>query len=150
MRAVIQRVSQASVTIGDKVKSKINTGMLVLLGIEDTDTKDDVEWLAGKISRLRIFDDADGVMNESIKEINGDAIVVSQFTLHASTKKGNRPSYINAAKPEVAIPLYEQFVRVLKDYTGRKVGTGEFGAMMEVKLINNGPVTIIIDTKNKE
>lgn len=150
MRAVIQRVTKASVTINGKIKSSIKTGLLVLLGIEDTDTMNDAEWLAGKISRLRIFDDEQGVMNKSIIEIDGEAIVVSQFTLHASTKKGNRPSYIRAAGPANAVPLYESFIKMFQGQLGKPIGTGDFGAMMDVKLINSGPVTIIIDTKNKE
>ena len=150
MRAVIQRVSKASVTIDNNLKSEINLGMLVLLGIEEADTKEDLEWLTKKISQLRIFDDASGVMNLSLLDVGGDAIVVSQFTLHAKTKKGNRPSYIHAARPETAIPLYNQFVKQLETLLGRKVGTGKFGAEMDVALINSGPVTIIIDTKNKE
>ena len=150
MRAVIQRVSKASVTIDNNLKSEINLGMLVLLGIEEADTKEDLEWLTKKISQLRIFDDASGVMNLSLLDVDGDAIVVSQFTLHAKTKKGNRPSYIHAARPETAIPLYNQFVKQLETLLGRKVGTGKFGAEMDVALINSGPVTIIIDTKNKE
>ncbi len=150
MRAVIQRVSKASVTIGGEIKSEIGKGVLVLLGIEEADTDQDIEWLAGKIARLRIFDDEEGVMNLSVKDTGGDAIVVSQFTLHASTKKGNRPSYIKASRPETAIPLYEEFVKQLEILLEKPVGTGEFGAMMEVALVNDGPVTIIIDTKNKE
>ncbi len=150
MRAVIQRVSRASVSIGGVVHSEIGKGLLILLGIEETDTDQDIEWLAGKITRLRIFDDEAGVMNLSVKDIDAEAIVVSQFTLHASTKKGNRPSYIKAARPETAIPLYEQFVKQLETELGKSVGTGEFGAMMNVELVNDGPVTIIIDTKNKE
>jgi D-tyrosyl-tRNA(Tyr) deacylase len=150
MRAVIQRVSKASVTIGGEIKSEIGKGVLVLLGIEEADTDQDIEWLAGKIARLRIFDDEEGVMNLSVKDTGGDAIVVSQFTLHASTKKGNRPSYIKAARPETAIPLYEKFVKQLEILLEKPAGTGEFGAMMEVALVNDGPVTIIIDTKNKE
>lgn len=150
MRAVIQRVSKASVKINDNLKSSISTGVLILLGIEEADLNEDVEWLAGKISRLRIFDDEEGVMNKSIQDVNADAIVVSQFTLHASTKKGNRPSYIKAAGPEHAIPLYEFFIKIFESQLGKKVGTGSFGAMMDVELINSGPVTIIIDTKNKE
>jgi len=149
MRAVIQRVSSASVSIGGVVHSEISEGLLILLGIEETDTDQDIEWLAGK-ARLRIFDDEAGVMNLSVKDIDAEAIVVSQFTLHASTKKGNRPSYIKAARPETAIPLYEQFVKQLETELGKSVGTGEFGAMMNVELVNDGPVTIIIDTKNKE
>src|SRR5215203_4125544 len=150
MRAVIQRVSKASVTIDNKIYSQINTGLLVLLGVEDADTADDIEWLSGKIVNLRIFNDDNGVMNVSVKDINGDILVVSQFTLHASTKKGNRPSYIKASKPGIAIPLYEQFVQQLQTDLGKPVFTGEFGADMKVSLLNDGPVTIVIDTKNKE
>ena len=150
MRAVIQRVSKASVTIGEKVHSQIGWGLLVLLGIEDADTTEDVEWLSGKIVNLRIFDDAGGVMNESVKDKNGDIILVSQFTLHASTKKGNRPSYIKASKPDVAVPLYEKMIEQLSADLGKRIGTGEFGADMKVELVNDGPVTIVIDTKNKE
>ncbi len=149
MIAVIQRVSEASVTIDAKVKSKIEKGLLVLLGIEDADNNEDIEWLAGKIINLRIFDDAEGVMNVSVKDDGGDIIVVSQFTLHASTKKGNRPSYIKASKPEIAIPLYEKFVTEISNQLGKAVQTGEFGADMKVQLLNDGPVTIVIDTKNK-
>lgn len=150
MRAVVQRVSKASVTIENKVVASINTGLLVLIGIEATDTQEDIEWLSGKISRLRIFNDENGVMNSSVIDINGDAIVVSQFTLHASTKKGNRPSYIKAARPEIAIPLYNAFVLQMQKAISKKIGTGEFGADMKVMLINDGPVTITIDSKNKE
>jgi D-tyrosyl-tRNA(Tyr) deacylase len=150
MRVVVQRVTQASVTIDGVVRSQIGKGMMVLVGVEEADGKEDVEWLAGKITRLRIFDDEHGVMNLSVKDIDGDIMVVSQFTLHASTKKGNRPSYIRAARPETAVPLYEQFVRELGKLTGKTVATGEFGAMMDVSLVNSGPVTIFIDTKNKE
>lgn len=150
MRIVIQRVTEASVTIEGKVKSEIKKGLLVLLGIEDADTQEDIAWLCRKIVGLRIFNDAEGVMNLSIKDVDGDAIVVSQFTLHASTKKGNRPSYLKAAKPEVSIPLYEAFVNQLENELGKKVGTGEFGADMKVSLLNDGPVTIIIDSKNKQ
>jgi D-tyrosyl-tRNA(Tyr) deacylase len=150
MRAVIQRVSEASVTIENNVMSKIGNGLLILLGIEEADTIEDIEWLSGKIARLRVFEDESGVMNLSILDVNGEAIVVSQFTLHASTKKGNRPSYIKAARPETAIPLYEQFVMTLEALLGKKVGTGEFGAMMDVSLVNDGPVTIIIDSKRRE
>lgn len=150
MRVVIQRVSKASVTIEKKVKAEIGQGLLILLGIENADTLEDLEWLCRKISQLRIFDDANGVMNLDVKQIGGDVIVVSQFTLHASTKKGNRPSYIYAAKPDIAIPLYEQFVTQFEKELGKKVQTGEFGAEMEIALINDGPVTIIIDSKNKE
>jgi D-tyrosyl-tRNA(Tyr) deacylase len=149
MIAVIQRVSEASVTIDDKVKSSINSGLLVLLGIEDADNQEDIDWLSAKIVNLRIFNDEHGVMNVSVKEKDGDILVVSQFTLHASTKKGNRPSYIKAAKPEIAIPLYETFVTAVKSNLGKEVFTGEFGADMKVSLLNDGPVTIIIDTKNK-
>ncbi|EIJ39001.1 D-tyrosyl-tRNA(Tyr) deacylase [Galbibacter orientalis DSM 19592] len=149
MRIVIQRVTEASVTIEGKVKSEIKKGLLVLLGIEDADTQEDIAWLCRKIVGLRIFNDAEGVMNLSIKDVDGDAIVVSQFTLHASTKKGNRPSYLKAAKPEVSIPLYEAFVNQLENELGKKVGTGEFGADMKVSLLNDGPVTIIIDSKNR-
>lgn len=150
MRAVIQRVSSASVTIENEIKSKIGPGMLVLLGIEDTDTGDDIQWLIGKIAKLRIFDDPQGVMNLSVVDVGADALVVSQFTLHASTRKGNRPSYIKAARPETAIPLYEKFVSELEMTLGKPVRTGEFGAMMQVALVNDGPVTIIIDSKLKE
>lgn len=150
MRAVIQRVTEASVTIDGNVKSSIGHGVLVLLGIENDDKKNDIEWLSRKIANLRIFNDDNEVMNRSLIDSGGDAIVVSQFTLHASTKKGNRPSYIKAAKPEIAIPLYEAFVKQLEGDLQKKVGTGEFGADMKVTLVNDGPVTIIIDTKNKE
>lgn len=149
MIAVIQRVSEASVRIEDELKASIESGLLVLIGIEDADTNEDIEWLSNKIVNLRIFNDEQGVMNKSVKEENGDIIVVSQFTLHASTKKGNRPSYIKASKPEVAIPLYEKFVKEISLALGKDVGTGEFGADMKVYLINDGPVTIVIDTKNK-
>lgn len=150
MKAVIQRVSEASVIINNKLKSEINLGLLVLLGIEEADSTEDIEWLTKKISQLRIFDDSEGVMNLSIIDVNGEAIIVSQFTLHAKTKKGNRPSYIKAARPETAIPLYNQFVKQFELLLGKSVGTGEFGAEMDVKLTNSGPVTIIIDTKNRE
>lgn len=150
MRAVIQRVTKASVTIDGKIHSQIGSGLLVLLGIEDADTGEDIQWLSGKIVNLRIFDDADGVMNESVRDKNGDVILVSQFTLHASTKKGNRPSYIKASKPEVAIPLYEKMIQQLSADLGKPVGTGSFGADMKVELLNDGPVTILIDSKNKE
>ena len=150
MRAVIQRVSKASVTIDGKVHSQIGGGLLVLLGIEDADTVEDVEWLSGKIVNLRIFDDADGVMNESVKDKNGEIILVSQFTLHASTKKGNRPSYIKASKPDIAVPLYEKMIEQLSTDLGKAIGTGIFGADMKVELLNDGPVTIVMDTKNKE
>ena len=150
MRAVIQRVSRASVTIDSKINSKIEKGLLILLGIEDADSEVDITWLCRKIANMRIFNDSNGVMNDSLLDVNGNVIVVSQFTLHASTKKGNRPSYIKAAKPEVAIPLYEKFVNQLEVEIGKPVGTGEFGADMKVKLLNDGPVTILLDSKNKE
>jgi D-tyrosyl-tRNA(Tyr) deacylase len=150
MRAVIQRVSKASVTIDNKIYSQIEKGLLVLVGIEDADVAEDIEWLSGKIVNLRIFNDDNGVMNVSVKDINGDVLVVSQFTLHASTKKGNRPSYIKASKPEFAIPMYEKFIQQLSNDLGKAVGTGIFGADMKVELLNDGPVTIVIDTKNKE
>ena len=150
MRAVIQRVSEASVTIDGKVKSAIGLGFLILLGIETDDNKEDADWLAGKIAALRVFSDDDGLMNKDLGAINGQLLVVSQFTLHASYKKGNRPSFIKAARPETAIPLYEYFVNKLQELTGKEVATGEFGADMKVALINDGPVTIIMDTKNKE
>ena len=150
MRAVIQRVTKASVTIDNKIYSQINNGLLVLLGIEDADTNEDIEWLCGKIVNLRIFNDELGVMNVSVKDNNGDILVVSQFTLHASTKKGNRPSYIKASKPEFAIPVYEKLVKQLTNDLGKKIHTGVFAADMKVELLNDGPVTILIDTKNKE
>jgi len=150
MKAVIQRVLHASVTIDNKKVASINCGLLILLGIVNEDTQEDINWLAKKVANLRIFADEDGVMNTSLIDINGEAIVVSQFTLQANTKKGNRPSYIKAAKPEVAIPLYENFVKQLEQDLERKVQTGEFGADMKVELLNDGPVTIIIDTKNKD
>ena len=150
MRAVIQRVSEASVSINNQCKSSINAGLLILLGIVDSDTLEDIEWLCHKIGNLRVFDDENGVMNLSLMETNGEVIVVSQFTLHASTKKGNRPSYIKAAKPDVSVPLYEKFVHTLENKLGKSIGTGEFGAMMQVSLVNDGPVTIIIDKKKKE
>ena len=150
MRAVIQRVSHASVTIDGAVKSRIGPGLLILVGIEDADTREDLEWLSRKIVNLRIFNDEDGVMNKSVQEADGDILVVSQFTLHASTKKGNRPSYLKASKPDIAIPLYRQFVAALGLESGKPIQTGEFGADMKVELLNDGPVTIIIDTKQKE
>ena len=149
MKAVIQRVSEASVTIEKVVVSKINHGLLILIGIEAEDTQQDIEWLTKKIVNLRIFNDENGVMNTSLLDQKGDAIIVSQFTLQASTKKGNRPSYIKAAKPEIAIPLYEAFIIDLEELLNKKVGTGEFGADMKVALINDGPVTILIDSKNR-
>ncbi len=150
MRAVIQRVSKASVTIDGKIHSQIGSGLLVLLGIEDADTLEDIEWLSGKIVNLRIFDDADGVMNESVKEKSGEIILVSQFTLHASTKKGNRPSYIKASKPDLAVPLYEKMIQQLSADLGKQIGTGIFGADMKVEILNDGPVTIIFDTKLRD
>ncbi len=150
MRAVIQRVSRASVNVDHKLVSSIGNGLLVLLGIEDADGKEDIEWLSKKIVNLRIFNDEEGIMNRSILDTNGDMIVVSQFTLHALTKKGNRPSYIKASKPEIAIPLYEVFVQKTEEALGKTVGTGVFGADMKVDLLNDGPVTILIDTKHKE
>ncbi|MBO0331536.1 D-aminoacyl-tRNA deacylase [[Muricauda] lutisoli] len=150
MRTVLQRVSNASVTVDDKVVSSIGKGLLVLLGIEDADTQEDIDWLTNKILNLRIFNDENDVMNRSVQDVDGDIIVVSQFTLHALTKKGNRPSYIKAAKPDFAVPMYEKFVQVLEQKLGKKVGTGIFGADMKVGLLNDGPVTITMDTKNKE
>lgn len=150
MKVVIQRVSEASVTIEGKIVADIKTGLLVLVGIEDADSSEDIDWLSSKIANLRIFADPDGVMNLSVKDVAGDIIVVSQFTLHALTKKGNRPSYIKASKPDVAIPLYEKFVCAIEAETGRKIQTGEFGADMKVRLLNDGPVTIVIDSKNRE
>ncbi len=150
MRVVIQRVSSASVEINQQTKSNIGKGLLILLGIEHNDNEENIEWLCGKIARLRIFGDENGAMNLSVLDANGEVIVVSQFTLHASTKKGNRPSFINAAKPEIAIPLYKKFIVQLEKDLNKKIQTGEFGADMKVSLINDGPVTIIIDSKNKE
>jgi D-tyrosyl-tRNA(Tyr) deacylase len=150
MRAVVQRVSRASVTIEGIVRSAIGHGLLVLVGFEDADTPEDIEWLCGKLVNLRIFNDADGVMKLSVGDKAGDILLVSQFTLHASTKKGNRPSYIRASKPDIAIPLYEQTIRTLTAHLGKPIGTGEFGADMKVELLNDGPVTILFDTKNKE
>ena len=150
MRAVIQRVAKANVTIEGKINGQIGNGLLVLLGIEDADTREDIEWLSSKIVNLRIFNDEKGVMNISIKDITGDILLISQFTLHASTKKGNRPSYIKASKPEIAIPIYEKMIRQLSTDLGKEIQTGIFGADMKVELLNDGPVTIVIDTKNKE
>jgi len=150
MKAVIQRVSHASVTIESEKVASIDNGVLILLGIVNEDTSEDINWLSNKIANLRIFGDENDVMNKSLLDIDGDAIIVSQFTLHANTKKGNRPSYIKAAKPQVAIPLYEAFVKQFEKTLGKKVGTGEFGADMKVELLNDGPVTIVIDTKQKE
>lgn len=150
MRAVIQRVKQASVLVEEQRIATIQKGFLVFLGIEELDSEEDISWLVAKLVKLRIFEDEAGAMNRSLPDVNGDILVVSQFTLHASTKKGNRPSFIKAAKPVVAIPLYNLFVTQLESALGKKVATGKFGAMMEVSLINDGPVTILIDTKNKE
>jgi len=150
MRVVIQRVSRASVSVDEKVKSSIGKGLLVLVGIESADNVEDINWMVKKISQLRIFPDDDDVMNKSVMDVNGELLVISQFTLHSKTKKGNRPSYINAAPPEVSIPLYESFVKALQQASGIKPGTGEFGANMQVELINDGPVTITIDSKKKE
>lgn len=150
MRAVIQRVSSASVKVDDKITGEIKQGLLVLVGIEDSDGQEDLEWLSGKIVSLRIFNDDEGVMNKSVKDIDGGVLVVSQFTLYAATKKGNRPSYIRASKPDIAVPLYEQFKQQLTTDLGKKIQAGIFGADMKVELLNDGPVTIIIDTKNKE
>ncbi|OWY25977.1 D-tyrosyl-tRNA(Tyr) deacylase [Sphingobacteriales bacterium UPWRP_1] len=149
MKAVVQRVSSASVAVEGVVKSSIDAGLLILLGIENADTPEDIEWLAAKIVNLRIFNDENGLMNLSVQDIGGQLLVVSQFTLHASTKKGNRPSFIAAARPEIAIPLYEQFIQTTQHLMNKPVLTGEFGANMQVALCNNGPVTIVIDTKNK-
>lgn len=150
MRCVVQRVSQASVSINNIITGKIGPGLAVFVGIEESDTLEDIKWLSGKIVRLRIFCDEEGVMNLPVCDVSGDILVVSQFTLHASTKKGNRPSYIRAAKSEIAVPLYEKFLQQLELDLGRPVEKGEFGAMMQISLINDGPVTILIDTKNKE
>jgi len=150
MRVVIQKVTEASVSIENQTVASIDKGLLVLVGIEDGDTNEDIAWLSSKIVNLRVFDDDNGVMNLSIKEVGGEVLIVSQFTLHASTKKGNRPSYIKAARPEVAIPIYEAFIKQVESLLGKRVPTGQFGAMMQVSLCNDGPVTILIDTKNKE
>lgn len=150
MKVVIQRVSKASVTINGSIVSQIGKGMLILAGFEELDNEEDIKWISAKIINLRIFDDPDGVMNLSVKDTNGEIIVVSQFTLHASTKKGNRPSYIKAAKPSVSVPLYEQFIAQVESDFGKKIGTGQFGADMKVNLCNDGPVTIIIDSKIRE
>ena len=150
MRTVIQRVMQSSVTIDGVIKSQIGKGLMLLVGFEETDTDEDLNWLAAKICKLRIFDDEQGVMNLSVQDVDGEMLVVSQFTLHASTKKGNRPSYIKAAKPEIAIPLYEKFIKILENESGKKIQTGIFGSDMKIALVNDGPVTILIDTKNKE
>jgi D-tyrosyl-tRNA(Tyr) deacylase len=150
MRVIIQRVSSASVTIGEKEKSSIEKGLLVLVGFESTDCEEDIEWMVKKTANLRIFDDTNGVMNESLVDIGGDVLVVSQFTLHARTRKGNRPSYVDAAGPEIAIPLYRRFIEILEKSLSKRVKTGEFGANMQVKLVNDGPVTISIDSKKRE
>jgi D-tyrosyl-tRNA(Tyr) deacylase len=150
MRVVIQRIKRASVTIGNKITDEIGSGILVLAGIEETDDMSDVNWLSSKIVQLRIFNDEAGVMNLSVMDTGGSIMVISQFTLHAKTKKGNRPSYIKAARHEIAIPLYENLIKNLSELTGKRVATGEFGAMMDISLINDGPVTIIIDSKEKE
>ncbi|MDI3526677.1 MAG: D-aminoacyl-tRNA deacylase [Tenuifilum sp.] len=150
MRVVIQRVSSASVSVDGKITGKIDNGLLILAGFEHADTHEDLEWMVGKITRLRIFNDNEGVMNLSVMDVNCDILVVSQFTLHAKTKKGNRPSYVNAAPPNISIPLYEKFIKILEDAIGKKVEQGVFGAMMDVSLVNSGPVTIIIDSKNRD
>jgi D-tyrosyl-tRNA(Tyr) deacylase len=150
MRVVIQRVSEASVKVNEQITGAIQQGLLVLVGIEDADNQEDIEWLCNKIINLRIFNDETGVMNKSVCDVNGDVLLVSQFTLHASTKKGNRPSYIKASKPDVAIPIYESMIRLLETLLNKKIATGIFGANMKVALLNDGPVTIIIDSKNKE
>lgn len=150
MRTVIQRVSHASVTIDGKINGQISRGLLILLGIEDTDTDEDIQWLSSKIVNMRIFDDADGVMNLSVKDTGGEILLISQFTLHASTKKGNRPSYIRASKPDVAIPLYEKMIAQLTADLGKPIATGIFGADMKVELLNDGPVTIVVDSKSRE
>ena len=150
MRLVLQRVTEASVKVDGLIVGAINNGLMILVGIEDADTQDDIEWLAGKASNLRIFDDADGVMNQSVQAIDGSILLISQFTLYAATKKGNRPSYIAAAKPEIAIPIYEQMILQLTKDLGKPIATGQFGADMKVALINDGPVTIMFDSKNKE
>lgn len=150
MKVVLQRVSSASVTIDSEIVADIQKGALVLIGIENSDSQEDIDWLVGKITKIRIFEDENQVMNLSVQDIDGDIIVVSQFTLHAATKKGNRPSYIKAAKPDIAIPLYENFVQQLQKELGKKIQTGVFGADMKVSLLNDGPVTIIMDSKNKE
>lgn len=150
MRVLIQRVASCALSIDNNIYSSIGKGLLVLIGIEDADTREDIEWLSGKIARLRVFDDKDGVMNLSVTDIGGQAMIVSQFTLHASTRKGNRPSYTRASKPETAIPLYESFIRQMEVDLGRSVATGWFGAMMQISLVNDGPVTIIIDSKSRE
>ncbi len=150
MRVVIQRVKEASVQINQQLKSSIKNGLLIFLGIEDLDGLDDIEWLCQKISKLRIFNDKHGLMNRSIADVDGEVLIVSQFTLHSSVKKGNRPSYVRASKPEIAIPLYEEFVQTMERVLGKEIATGKFGADMQVSLINDGPVTIIVDSKNRD
>ncbi len=150
MRVVIQRVKEASVQINQQLKSSIKNGLLIFLGIEDLDGLDDIEWLCQKISKLRIFNDEHGLMNRSIADVDGEVLIVSQFTLHSSVKKGNRPSYVRASKPEVAIPLYEEFVQTMERVLGKEIATGKFGADMQVSLVNDGPVTIIVDSKNRD
>jgi D-tyrosyl-tRNA(Tyr) deacylase len=150
MRIILQRVSEASVTVDEKIVGKIGPGLLLFVGIEDEDTDEDLEWLAGKIAKMRIFSDAEGKMNHSVKDVDGDILAVSQFTLHASVKKGNRPSFMGASRPEYAIPMYEKFIKILEITSGRTVETGEFGADMKVRLLNDGPVTIFLDSKNPE
>ncbi len=150
MRVVLQRVSEAAVHIDGKVNGEIGNGLLILVGIEEADTKEDISWLCNKIVKMRIFNDEDGVMNSSIQDVSGDILVISQFTLHASTKKGNRPSYIKAAKPDVAVPVYKQFLKEIEEQLGKKVEVGVFGADMQVSLTNDGPITIIIDSKRRE
>lgn len=149
MRVVLQRVTKASVTIENEIYAKIKQGLLILVGIVDEDTSEDIEWLSRKLVNMRIFNDEEAVMNYSLLDINGEALIISQFTLHANTKKGNRPSYIKAAKPDIAIPLYEEFISTFEKHLGKKVKTGKFGADMKVELLNDGPVTILIDSKNK-
>ncbi len=150
MRLDIQRVTEASVQVEGEIVGAIQNGLMILVGIEDADTQEDIEWLAGKAAQLRIFDDAEGVMNLSVKDVQGDILLISQFTLHASTKKGNRPSYINASKPPIAIPLYKAMIQQLEKEMGKTIQTGRFGADMKVRLLNNGPVTIVMDSKNKD
>ncbi len=150
MRVVIQRVTEANVKVDEKIIGKIGKGLMILVGIENADTQDDIDWLTHKIVNLRIFSDENGVMNKSLQDIDGEVLIISQFTLHAKTKKGHRPSYIHAAKPDIAIPLYNSFIKAFEQKISKKPATGKFGAMMDISLINNGPVTIIIDTKNKE
>jgi D-tyrosyl-tRNA(Tyr) deacylase len=150
MRSVVQRVLKSKVTINNETIREIGTGLLIFVGFEDNDTDEDIEWLSGKIIRLRIFGDTEGLMNRSVQEVNGDIMVISQFTLHASTKKGNRPSFVKASKPEIALPLYNSFIRKIESDLGKQVICGEFGADMKIELVNDGPVTIVMDTKNKE